>query len=136
MKMTPAPPEMVALFERVTRRLPVEPRRMFGYPSAFVNGNLVTGLFQDRMMVRLAPDDRAELLAVPGAEPFAPMQGRPMKEYVVLPAAWHADEKKLARWVAKAAEYGASLPPKGKKPPATKKTVAKQSSRSTRSAAR
>ena len=33
---------------------------MFGYPAMFVGGNLVTGLFAQRWMIRLPDDDRAE----------------------------------------------------------------------------
>ena len=58
---------------------------MFGYPALFVGGNLATGLFAESWMVRLAPDDLATLLALPGAGPFTPMPGRTMKGYGTLP---------------------------------------------------
>ena len=58
---------------------------MFGYASAFVNGNMFAGTFQDSIVVRLAETDRAALLKMKGAAPFEPM-GHPLKQYVVVPA--------------------------------------------------
>ena len=85
---------------------------MFGYPALFVGGNLVTGLFADRWMIRLAPDDLAELLALPGAEPFAPMPGRTMTGYGVLPTEVVDDDAALDGWLARAVALGRSLPAK------------------------
>ena len=43
------------------------------------------------------------------------MPGRPMKEYVALPASLVANPATAAEWVGRAAAYAASLPPKQKK---------------------
>ena len=92
-----APPELVALFDAVLSAEPrAERRAMFGYPAAFVNGNMVTGLHQDDWMVRLAEPDRAELIAM-GGRTFEPMPGRPMREYVVLPQAVLRERRALDR---------------------------------------
>ena len=60
-----------------------------------------------------------------GGRTFEPMPGRPMREYVVLPAAVLGDAGALARWVRRGVDYAAGLPPKqGKakaKPAAPKK---------------
>jgi hypothetical protein len=66
--------------------------------------------------VRLEENDRAELLAQPGAHLFEPMEGRPMREYVVFPEAMLSDRAALTAWLAKGLAYAASLPPKEKKP--------------------
>ncbi len=108
-----SPAALVERFEATAARLPdVERRRMFGYPALFVGGNLVTGLFQDRWMIRLAAADLAELLALPGAAPFSPMPGRPMKGYAVLPAEVLADDAELEAWIRRAIDLGRTLPPK------------------------
>ena len=62
----------------------LERRQMFGYPAAFMGGNMATGLFKEQLIVRLPEDRRAELLAEPGSLPFEPMPGRQMKEYIVV----------------------------------------------------
>ncbi len=118
-----APPELVALFETVLSAEPrAERRAMFGYPAAFVNGNMLTGLHQDDWMVRLSEPDRAALVAR-GGRPFEPMPGRPMREYVVLPPAVLRDRRALAGWIRRGLDYTAALPAKSakKKPAARKK---------------
>ena len=92
------------------------PRRNAGRcsatPALFVGGNLVTGLFADQWMIRLGDDDRAELLALPGATPFEPMAGRTMKGYAVLPADVVADDPALDGWLRRAIALGRTLPAK------------------------
>jgi hypothetical protein len=118
MSWRPAP---AALVERFAALLPddprVERRTMFGYPCAFLGGNLFTGLFQERMMLRLPEPARAEFLRLAGAAVFEPMPGRPMREYVVVPAALIADTPGIGAWLSRALAFAASLPvklPKGK----------------------
>src|SRR5204863_9564565 len=105
-------------FDAAVGKVPgAERRQMFGYPCAFLNGNLLTGLFEDKMMVRLSEKDRAKAELEAAATPFAP-GGRPMREYVVLPDAIVEDTRKLGGWLKRAASYVATLPQK-------KKTAAK-----------
>jgi hypothetical protein len=90
----------------------LEQRTMFGYPAAFLAGNMTTCLHEERWIVRLPEEERAELLALPGAAPFEPMPGRPMREYVVLPHGVVADLGATAGWVERAIAYARTLPPK------------------------
>ena len=111
---------------------------MFGYASAFVNGNMFAGTFQDTIVVRLAETDRAALLKVRGAAPFEPM-GHPMKEYVIVPASLVSKPKELGVWIERGHRYALTLPAKGatkkttaKKTAAAKRTTAKKTTRGTR----
>ena len=115
--------ELIKTFESVVPGPPAVPRKMFGFPAAFVNGNMFMGLHQEDMLLRLPDEPRAELLKISGAHIFEPMPGRPMREYVVVPPSLLADRKKLTAWVAKALEYGLTLKPKAK----SKKSPAKKS---------
>lgn len=114
MKWIASPPELIATFNAV---LPldhhIEPRKMFGYPCCFTGGHMFMGLFQDRMMLRLSPGDRAELIAK-GGSVFEPTPGRPREEYVVVPNSVLENQNALRDWVARSFFYGASLPPKEK----------------------
>jgi TfoX/Sxy family transcriptional regulator of competence genes len=112
---TKSPPELVEVFEAVFPGPPAVARQMFGYPAGFVNGNMFMGLHQHNMVLRLPDGPRAELLAMEGAATFEPMAGRPMKEYVVVPATLLAAPEALEPWVAKALAHGTSLPPKAAK---------------------
>jgi TfoX/Sxy family transcriptional regulator of competence genes len=87
-------------------------RPMFGHTAAFVNGHMFAGTFGTHVIVRLGEPRRAELLDVAGAKPFAPMPGRPMKEYVQLPPAMLDDRSAATAWVQRAFESTSKLPPK------------------------
>jgi TfoX/Sxy family transcriptional regulator of competence genes len=96
--------------------LPKDPlvhvRPMFGNDAAFVNGNLFTGLFGKDLFVRLSEEDQAELLRERGASRFSPMEGRPMRGYIVVPRAWRADQAKASAWVARSLAWSSGLPAK------------------------
>ena len=120
-KWQPAPNALVRRFETALQSVPAaHMRKMFGYPAAFINGHMLSALFQDNMIVRLSPDDRTSLLQHPGAKPFEPMPGRAMREYVVLPSPILNSSKELGGWLRKAEAYVGSLPPKAHKPKRSK----------------
>lgn len=110
-----SPASLVERFGAVIgERDDVERRQMFGYPSAFVGGNLVTGLHQATWFVRLPPDVSAELRAIGGGS-FEPMPGRPMTGYTLLPASIVDDDAAVRQWVARSVDFGRTLPPKAAK---------------------
>jgi TfoX/Sxy family transcriptional regulator of competence genes len=102
-----------ALFESLLPKSPgVEAKKLFGQPAAFVNGNLFFGVFGDQMFVRLSEKDRAQAASSSGFVPFEPMPGRPMREYLVLPARVRANPVESRRWVGRSLAHVASLPTK------------------------
>src|SRR3990172_802017 len=87
-KWRPVPDKLKQVFEKAIQSFPeAEPRKVFGYPAAVVNGHMFAGLHQADLILRLSEADRANLLKCPGAKLFEPMPGRPMREYVVVPPA-------------------------------------------------
>jgi len=50
-----------------------------------------------------------------GGRPFEPMPGRPMREYVVVPAKMVGDPAELQTWIEKSAAFAATLEAKPKK---------------------
>lgn len=115
-KFLPAAPETVAIFEAaIDGHPPIEKRKMFGYPCAFVQDNMLFGVFQDRLMLRLSDADRAEFLKIPGARSFEPTPGRTMREYVELPPAIMNSSDELQDWLRRGLAYVQTLPPKVKK---------------------
>lgn len=115
-KWQKAPPALVETFGALIARFPeAEPKKMFGYPAAFVNGNMALGLWQETCILKLSPDDLADFLALPGAARFEPMKGRPMKEYGQMPESLLTSEAEFLRWIKKSLDYVSSLPPKIKK---------------------
>jgi TfoX/Sxy family transcriptional regulator of competence genes len=107
-----APPELVEQFEAAVAGIEgLETRKMFGYPAGFIGGHMVTGLHQESWIVRLPEGARRERLD-DGWSIFEPMPGRPMREYVALPADVIAEPDAARDWVERAAAHGRSLPPK------------------------
>ena len=111
----------------------VTQRPMFGQLAGFVYGNMFLCLFGDRIAIKLSESEAGELMEVEGAEPFEPMEGRPMRGYVALPAEWHQKPEQAQGWILRSLAYVASLPAKQKKPaakekkPAVRKKVGKPS---------
>jgi hypothetical protein len=110
---------IVERFGSVMDRYPdVERRKMFGYPAAFVGGNMATGLFAEHWVVRLSESEREAAIGR-GATQFEVMPGRPMKDFVVIPPAIVADDDAIGGWVEKGLAHAGAMPPK--QPSARKK---------------
>ena len=116
-----SPPDLI---ERFGRALPSHPdlvrKPMFGYPAAFAHGNMVCGLFQDSVVVRLGKEGSAKVIGAGRARQFMPMPGRPMTGYVLVPAPDTQDVGSLAVWLERALDYTLTLPKKPSKPAAAK----------------
>ena len=109
---TKSPPELVERFAAVLEGYPDAQRKpMFGYPAAFVGGNMATGLFGDSWVVRL-PDAEIEAAKAAGAGPFEPMPGKPMKTFVTIPRGDVEDDAAIRRWVERGLALAASMPAK------------------------
>jgi TfoX N-terminal domain len=109
---TKSPPELVERFAAVLADYPdAQRKRMFGYPAAFVGGNMATGLFADSWIVRL-PDAEIEAAKAAGAGPFEPMPGKPMKAFVTIPPGDVDDDAAIRRWVVRGLALAASMPAK------------------------
>jgi hypothetical protein len=78
-----------------------------------VQSDQAKAVTQEAFMRLSEPDRRA--LVSEGARSFEPMLGRPMREYVVVPAAVLESPSALRSWLTKAQAYAASLPPKKKR---------------------
>lgn len=109
---TKSPPALVERFAAVLDGHPdAERRKMFGYPAAFVGGNMATGLFADSWIVRL-PEAEIQAAKADGAGPFEPVPGKPMKAFVVIPPGDVADDEAIRRWVERGLAHARSMPPK------------------------
>src|SRR5438094_9677919 len=116
-KFTKTRPEVVAAFDAASpSRADIERKTMFSYPALFVKGNMFAFTFGPKIAVRADEATRAT------QKRFEPMPGRPMGEYIEIPA---KDMKgaALKRWVADGLAYAETLPAKTAK---TKKTASKK----------
>src|SRR5262249_364084 len=97
----------------------VEVKPMFGNLGAFVHGNMFAGLFGPAVGVRLDDTAREELEGIDGSGPFGPAE-RPRGGYPSLPGGWRAKPEVAAQWVERALAYVSTMPPKVKKPKASR----------------
>jgi hypothetical protein len=96
MAMPKAGPQTVAAYERVAEAFLDRGAKkgwMFGMPVLKAEDKVFAGTFGDAMTFKLGPEDLANALKTRGVEPFEPMKGRAMKEWVLVPLA------SKAKWV-------------------------------------
>ncbi len=70
--------------------------QMFGMPVLKVRDKVFAGTFGDAMTFKLAPTDLQKALKASGVEPFEPMKGRAMKEWVLVPVEHSRSWSRLA----------------------------------------
>jgi TfoX/Sxy family transcriptional regulator of competence genes len=93
-------------------RADADERRMFGGIGFLIAGNMCCGVHGEELIVRLDPDEAAELVASePGARPFD-MTGRPMRGWLFVAPEATAEDPDLERWVRRGEAFASSLPPK------------------------
>jgi TfoX/Sxy family transcriptional regulator of competence genes len=112
-KWKKAPAELVQLFESELARLGVaEVKKMFGYPAGFVNGNMFAGVFEDRIIFRLDPQELERFVQSGHGKPFEPMPGRIIKEYVASVPEFPHDHELLRSWLEQALAHASRREPK------------------------
>lgn len=104
-----------ALADRLRNRLGkdkgITEKQLFGGIAFLLRGNMCCGVHGDDLIVRLHPAETQRALSKPYTRPFD-LTGRPMKGWILVGAKGLATNATLGAWVATAAEYAGSLPPK------------------------
>lgn len=86
-------------------------KKMFGGLAFLIGGNMaVAASGQGGLMVRVAPDETADLLERPGAAPMV-MRGKEMSGWLRV-GADVLDDATLEYWVDTGTTYAGGLPPK------------------------
>jgi hypothetical protein len=104
-----------ALAERIrqslARRKNVEEKKMFGCVCFFLNGNALAGVWKDRLIARLGPDEGEAALREPHVKEFD-ITGRPMRNWVAVEPEGVEDDEQLHDWVQRAMAFVTTLPRK------------------------
>jgi TfoX/Sxy family transcriptional regulator of competence genes len=86
-------------------------KNMFGGVAFLLHGNMLVGVWQNSLIVRLGPETGSAALAEPHVAPFD-VTGKPMKGWVMVePDGLDADSQ-LRAWIELATQFVATLPPK------------------------
>ena len=89
-KMPTAGPKTVERFEELAETFVARGAtrsQMFGMPVLKAGHKVFAGTYGDAMTFKLGPVDLEKARSLTGVDAFEPMQGRPMKEWVLVPLA-------------------------------------------------
>lgn len=103
------------LAERVRAELAgragITEKKMFGGVAFFVAGNMACGIYGRELIVRLDPAAAEAALAEPNTRVFD-ITGRSMKGWLMIQPRGLTAPEMLSRWVRRAVDFAATLPPK------------------------
>jgi len=99
--------------ELINHRPGVIERKMFGGLGWTIGGNMACGIMrEDRLVVRIDPDETADALREPHVHEFGRPGRAPMRGFILVDPEGLTDDAELARWVDTGAQRAASMPPK------------------------
>ena len=101
--------------EALAREGGVDEIRMMGGLCFMIGGHMALGIVGEELMVRVGPDGYERALGRLHAREMD-FTGRSMKGFVFVEPAGIMTKRSLASWVAPAAAFAKSLPPKPAKP--------------------
>jgi TfoX/Sxy family transcriptional regulator of competence genes len=97
--------------DALARRKGVEERKMFGCVCFFLDGNVLAGVWSDRLIARLGPDEAEAALQESHVRVFD-ITGRPMRNWVAVEPEGVEDDDQLKAWVERATKFVRTLPKK------------------------
>ena len=97
--------------DALARRKNIEEKKMFGCICFFLNGNALAGVWKDRLIARLGPDEAEAALREPHVRAFD-IIGRPMRNWVAVESAGVEDDSQLKDWIQRAVKFVGKLPKK------------------------
>jgi TfoX/Sxy family transcriptional regulator of competence genes len=93
------------------RRRGIEEKKMFGGLGFMLKGNLLVGVWQSSLLVRLGPDQTEMALKQAHVSQFV-MKGRASKGWVLVAPEGVEHDDQLNDWIRRAEEFVATLPAK------------------------
>jgi hypothetical protein len=97
----------------LARRRNIEEKKMFGCICFFLNGNALVGVWKDRLIARLGPDEGEASLREPHVRAFD-ITGRPMRNWVAVEPKGIESDDQLTGWIERALKFVKALPAKEK----------------------
>ncbi len=99
--------------DALARRRNVEEKKMFGCICFFINGNALAGVWKDRLIARLGPDEGEAALREPHVRAFD-ITGRPMRNWVAVEPKGVESDDQLTGWIDLALKFVKTLRAKEK----------------------
>ena len=95
----------------LARRRNVEEKKMFGCVCFMLDGNALAGVWKDRLIARVGPDEGEAALLEPHVRAFD-ITGRPMRKWVAVEPEGVEDDGQLKDWIERATKFVKTLPKK------------------------
>ena len=97
--------------DALARKKGVGEKKMFGCIFFFLNGNALAGVWKDRLIARLGPDEGEAALREPHVRAFD-ITRRPMRNWVAVEPEGVEDYEQLNAWIERAMKFVGMLPAK------------------------
>lgn len=97
--------------DALARKKNIEEKKMFGCVCFLLNGNALVGVWKDRLIARLGPDEGEAALLEPHVRAFD-ITGRPMRNWVAVDPEGVEDDDQLKGWIQQAVKFVKGLPAK------------------------
>ncbi len=97
--------------DALARTKNVEEKKMFGCICFLLDGNALAGVWKDRLIARLGPDEGEAALLEPHVRAFD-ITGRPMRNWVAVEPEGVEDDGQLKDWIERAVKFVRTLPKK------------------------
>lgn len=97
--------------DALARRKGVEEKKMFGCLCFLLDGNALAGVWKDRLIARLGPDEGEAALLEPHVRAFD-ITGKPMRNWVAVEPEGVEDDDQLEEWIQRAMKFVKTLPRK------------------------
>ena len=85
-------------------------KRMFGGTCHLINGNMLCGVYENFLILRLGEEAAQGALKRPGVKPFD-VTGRPMKGWIMIESNT-LDQSSFLKWLKRCRSFVATLPAK------------------------
>lgn len=99
--------------DALARRRNVEEKKMFGCICFLINGNALVGVWKDRLIARLGPDEGEAALREPHVRAFD-ITGRPMRNWAAVEPKGVESDDQLTGWIDLALKFVKTLRAKEK----------------------
>jgi len=97
--------------DALSRKKGVEEKQMFGCVCYFIDGNVLVGVWKDRLIARLGPAEGEAALREPHVRVFD-ITGKPMRNWVAVEPEGVEDDDQLKTWIERATKFVRTLPRK------------------------
>ena len=99
--------------DALARTKGIEEKKMFGCVCFLLNGHALAGVWKDRLIARLGPDEGEAARREPHVRAFD-ITGKPMRNWVAVEPEGVEDDDQLRDWVRRAEAFVGTLPAKRK----------------------